>query len=110
MPAAEGDRVQVVELIRAARGHAWRALEGWVEIERQPGMRKVGRGLGASLEARPADVEPPSPALELGVGLVYARRNVGDKHLDDDLLRMHGALAVARDFHARRRKAAARRR
>ena len=71
-------------------------------------MREVGRRLRPRLEARHADVQPSLPVVQLRVELVNPLRHVRGQHFDHQLLRMHRARAVARDFHPRRRCAAAR--
>ena len=107
VPAAKRVADDVVDLLLAAGAHAARALDAGVEVDRHRGMREVRRRLRARGEARLADRKPPAPVRELGVGLVDALRDVGHEHLDDDLLRVHGARGRARHLHPRRRRAAA---
>src|SRR5207253_2135219 len=100
----------VVDLFFAAGAYASRALDAGVEIDCHRRMREVGRRLRAGLEARHADLQPSLPVIELRIELVNPLRHVRGQHFDHQLLRVHRARAVARDFHSSRRCAAARRR
>jgi hypothetical protein len=74
----------------------------WMQASRLTaiaGCEIVGERLRARREARLADAEQALPLRELRIGLVDALRHVGGEHLDDDLLRVHGARRDARHFH-----------
>ena len=109
MRAAERVADDVVDLFLAAGAHAARALDAGVEVDRHRRMREIGGRLRPRREARLADAQRVLPVVELGILAVGLLRDVGGEHLDDHLLRVHGARAVARDFHAGGRRTAARR-
>ena len=105
--ATEGQADHVVDLLVAAGTLAAGALDAGIEVDRDGGVREIGSGLRARLEARLAHVEPLRPFVELAVAGVGLLGHVGKQQLEHHLLRGHGTLARAAHLHARCGRAAA---
>ncbi|MNX96035.1 hypothetical protein D3C86_1283350 [compost metagenome] len=110
MIAAKCQPDHVIGLFVAAGAHAARALDAGIEVDRDGGVRQIGRHRLARGKAWLADFEPGRPLIKFTMARVRGLRHVGLQQFQHHALRAPGALGVRVHRHAIGRRAAAGRR